>query len=274
MDCLFLDDLSEVTTTQCDDLMVDNSVWDMEINQNVIWYNKDGTPNYEANQFQDFKTMYLALNMNITYEANDGDLTLDIERTYIDCLSLKHCKNIQLAKKDYNQHKESVGLFDLTTNKLSPVQIAVLLFIAVLFGSIITEDLTEAMKEDALLNVISSSNQSMQITFHIIRLSLRIRQIVLPWFIGSATVSVLLTNSFSATNVVLNFLAVSFFVEADKMVVRLLLSEEQQSFVDRVIQQETSRVVIHEETVISSFIPRLFGLSMSIFVVVVVISFK
>lgn len=230
---------------QCDSLMSSNPYWEIQdLDHTVMWLDRSGHATYD-------ETASASLNME----------------DYLGCLSIKHCEDTALVDKDYDDF-HSLGYIDLTVMKLSPDQILVLLFISILFGSIVTEDLTESLMEDALLNVVSMSG-SMPFTVKTIRLSLRIRQIVLPWFIASATISVLLTDSLSTKNIVLNFLAISFIVDASKMLARLLLSYDQQTFVERVTISESPPIQLGDITV-SSLIPRVIGLFISIFVVGVI----
>ena len=77
----------------------------------------------------------------------------------------------------------------------------------ILYGSIISGELTEAAIEEATLNAISEPcSKYMPLCFRIIQFSLRLRQLVLPWFIGTATIGVILTESFEPKNILLNFL--------------------------------------------------------------------
>lgn len=195
---------------QCDKFILNNPIWHQQIDHTVLWYDGNGNANYNQSLFS----------------------FSDDESIFLRCLSLKHCKGSALV----GDQLDSNGYLRLHLSKLSTDQIGVLFFIAILYGSIISGELTEAAIEEATLNAISEPcSKSMPLCFRVIQFSLRLRQLVLPWFIGTATIGVILTESFEPKNILLNFLAVSFLIEADKMLAHLLLTSHQQSLVDRVV---------------------------------------
>jgi len=177
--------------SQCDKFMLNNPIWSQQIDHTVLWYDGNGNANY---------------NQSLVSFSDDESL-------FLRCLSLKHCNSSALIG-DSDDQLDSNGYLRLHLSKLSTDQIGVLFFIAILYGSIISGELTEAAIEEATLNAISEPcSKYMPLCFRIIQFSLRLRQLVLPWFIGAATIAVILTESFEPKNTLLNFLAVSFVSE-------------------------------------------------------------
>lgn len=76
----------------------------------------------------------------------------------------------------------------------------------------------------------------MHLALKMIRMSLRIRQVVLPWSIALATIGVLLADSLSTRNILLNFMAVTFLVQADNALTVVLFSSKQHEFVDKMFK--------------------------------------
>ena len=65
--------------------------------------------------------------------------------------------------------------------------------------------------------IVNSDHWSTYFCQRLMCLSLQVRQLILPWFIGGTTVVDLMTDTITVKNVLLNFLAVSVLVEADNM---------------------------------------------------------
>ena len=70
----------------------------------------------------------------------------------------------------------------------------------------------------------------------VIRLTLYTKKYIFPWTVCAATTAILLQDTLSAKNVLLNFMAMSFFLQADDMLALLLLSDENHKFIKRVQQ--------------------------------------
>lgn len=121
--------------------------------------------------------------------------------------------------------------------------------------------------DDPVMTTIKSV-RPMPFTQKILRLSLRLRQIVLPWSISIATIGVLLSDSLSTKNILLNFLAVTFLVEADNMLAKVLFSSKQQDFVERVLFDDER--IRSKEVSVSCLWPKLSGFVVAILVVVCV----
>lgn len=188
------------------------------------------------------------------------------EERYLACATVKHCEDTALIGTQYSDG-DSNGYVDLAINRLSPDQVFILLFSAILFGSIISEDLSEAAVENALLDLFSTNRARLPVAQKLIRLSLRIRQIVLPWFVGAVIIAVLLTDSLAGSDILLNFLAICFLFEADNMLARLLFSHDQMAFVERVLFNDRRRT---NDITLNLVWPRLSGLVISLSVVFVV----
>lgn len=240
----------------CDN-MIDDPFWEItDIDQTFLWFDRNGEYHYDRSIIPDFNT-------TITTELRH-------EAIYNICLFNKHCADTMPFRRQDEGHL-AIGIIaylDLLMSEMSTDQIIILAFVAIFFGSIITEELTEASIEDAVLNTIYNDIFSNSIPLKIIRVSLRIRQLVLPWTVGAATISVMLTDNLSAKNVLLNFLAVCFLVESDNMLSSILLSNKDKEIVENVLFGDESR---YNGVSVSSLWPRALGTFISVATVFAVV---
>ena len=201
---------------QCDSLRQDDHSFDAikYMDNKVVWFD----------YFQATFDQELQFNNN------------DDEQNYLACLAHKHCEDTALKNDDPKSLKVPNYLI-LLNSKISIDQIIALFFTALLYGIIVTKKLSETTIEETALNAIIDSRpgvKSMPITIKIIHVSLRMQLIVLPLILILATAVLLLTESLSVKNVIVNFLAMTLILESDSLVMNLLNYEEQK-MVERIL---------------------------------------
>jgi hypothetical protein len=108
------------------------------------------------------------------------------------------------------------------------------------------------MVEEALLNhalvKIAGTHQSTaqknsnQLLAWTVRLTLRTRILVLPWAIAAASTTIIVVESLSAKNIILNLFAVGFIVEADNVFGQIFLSDSQKSRANDFVDESKKEV--------------------------------
>lgn len=136
-----------------------------------------------------------------------------------ECLSFKHCQNTDIDVD--NDFKGRCDFLDLNYKCMNKRIWVVIVFLGLLWALPITQDIEEACVEETVLDY--HLRGSLFIPAEIVRLALRLRRCALPFFATSATLTLLITDQFSAKNDILNFLAITFISEADNMLAALFL---------------------------------------------------
>jgi len=120
--------------------------------------------------------------------------------------------------------------------------VVVLLFITLIFTVVIWADIEECIAEEALLDYklkvarIQEGFSRPLSPVHTLRFALRMRKFVLPWAISIATALIIVTESITAKNILLNLIAVTFIAEADNVLVKFTLSADAEKRIKLVIK--------------------------------------
>jgi len=122
----------------------------------------------------------------------------------------------------------------ITSGVPSIGKIMLIIFLSLLWALPITQDIEEAAIEEKVLN--HNMKGPLNIPFEIVRLGLRAKRFVLPIFSTLATLSVLATEKVSATNLILNFLAITFICEADNLFALMFHRKNQKDMMKKTIR--------------------------------------
>jgi len=248
--------------------MVEWNPWE-KVDQSIIWYESDFTPNFEY-AFLSGDTSMATLE-NSTAMPTSMTQSIEDEEIIMKCLAIRHCQEEKLSSSSVigiESNPTFSNRFDIKNTcphltaimaKVSTDQIAVFLFLALIFASIISHNMREAAIENILLDhavhsfhhngeyqeidndpnnddgnqqQVSSSkfkfnNIGMPLSAFLLRISNRIRIYILPWYAGAAVCSINLSEDLSSKTMVLNLIAVVFVIEADNLLASLFLTKKQ-----------------------------------------------
>lgn len=169
------------------------------------------------------------------------------------------------------QYESGCERLKQSMDTLSHDQIVVFAFVSILFGSILCEDMRESTAEMAILDHAIKNRQSLPLLTWLIRTTLYFRRFVLPWAVCGATSSILLAESFSTKDILLNFLAAGFFVETDNLLARAFLNHEQQTLIEREL---LTGICDDEDFSVSFMGSRIFGIVAPVVMVVVTLKIQ
>ncbi len=135
------------------------------------------------------------------------------------CLSVRHCDETDALPSRCDHIAMSAGSMAQSTQLL-------LVFTAILLVGPLCKDMDDATIEEQVLDMRLHHTKYKGLELHCIqfvRLALRSRRFVLPVLTGVASVGVLVTSTLTASNILLNMLAVTFITEADDILATALL---------------------------------------------------
>lgn len=144
------------------------------------------------------------------------------EYTKFACRAAWHCEETDRWADECDHIK-------LNHANLHTSQICLLGFVALLLSVPLAEDMEEAAIEEALLKYgvregVDAPRSSLDFILRALLLvALRLRRFFVPWACALAGVAVLVASPLSATNILLNVLAVAFVTEADDMLSAMFL---------------------------------------------------
>jgi hypothetical protein len=241
------------TDPRCDsclDMTISTSCEEYEnINQDVlVWISKNG----------DYHPEYL---------NNDNA---------IHCLEYLHCTGTDTGTGNCDY-------LDLNLDKITGPNVIVFTFVAILFAATLFEDIKETMVEEVLLDHVLvkiagtdqdiSERKGTQFLAWIIRVTLRLRKFVLPWTVAAASATIIVVESLSSKNVLLNLLAVAFVTEADNIVGILFLNEKQKRRTEDFVNQSKEEVDKNDVKIPPNWL-RFFAIMPTIIMVVTVLNMK
>jgi hypothetical protein len=173
----------------------------------------------------------------------------------IDCLESLYCVGTDTGDS-------ACGYLDLNLTKITWPNIIVFLFVSILFATYLYQDIKESMVEERLLDhaltkttgTHQSATQKSDTQFlsWIVRLTLRIKKFVLPWSVTAAATTVIVVDSLSAKNILLNLLAIAFITEVDNLFNTMFISENQKRLADDFVNQ--SKKELHENDIKISYL--------------------
>jgi hypothetical protein len=196
--------------------------------------------------------------------------------TAIGCLEYLHCDGTDTGTNNCDY-------LDLNLDKITWPNKIVFFFVAILFSGSLYQDIKESMVEEELLNHAlaktagthqsRAQKNSTQLLAWIVRLTLRLRIFVLPWAIAAASTTIIVVESLSAKNILLNLLAIGFIAEADNVFGQIFLSDSQKSRADDFVDQ-SKKEVDKDDVNISPLWLRSFAILPTVIMVVAVLNMK
>ena len=173
----------------------------------------------------------------------------------IPCLKHLHCQKTNIGSMatftqngmdDMINNGENIfehsGYYDrcdhlrLSMTKFSWSHQIVFFFVAFLFAAIMCQEIDECVVEEALLSRglrrIGFQNRCFS-PAELVRVSLRLRKFILPWWVVAAAGSIMVVDSLSAKNILLNLFAIGFITEGDNLFGIMFLTEGQRKSVER-----------------------------------------
>jgi len=191
--------------------IVDNWEYD-EIDENIIWFGTDFVPHINPS-------------LKIPSEK---------EVFFLQCLAQEHCRDKEPAGTS-DMPEFTCPHFQIMKAKVSNDQLFLFFFVLMIFASNLTRDVEESVVENAMLDNLCdippeddvSANPLRPNPIALIRLSNRIRTYILPCMTAVAASSIILSESLSAKNILLNLLAVEFVTESDNLLASFFLSPKE-----------------------------------------------
>jgi hypothetical protein len=172
--------------------------------------------------------------------------------TSIGCLISLHCDRTDTGsgKCDY---------LDLNLTKITWPNVIVFNFVALLFAAHLYKDIKESMVEESLLDHAlaktsrthhsATRKRDIQALAWVVRLTLRMRKFVLPWSVTAASTTIIVVESLSAKNILLNLLAVAFITEVDNIFGNLFLSDNQKRLAQAFVNKSKGEVDRNEVSI-------------------------
>ena len=197
--------------------------------------------------------------------------------TEIECMRRLHCVRSSIIGLDSNDKlfdgngaflPEDKSLFEelrftgcdhlkMTLTKLSYTHVLVFMFVSLIYAVHLFEDIDESMNEEAILNYGLSQrifrrpdSSRIPLSAGVIRLSLRIRKFVLPWFAAAGGGLITVRETMSSRNLLLNVLAIGFITEADNRIGKMFLNKRQTRYIDNYISKLN---VLDRDSFVSNF---------------------
>ena len=115
-----------------------------------------------------------------------------------------------------------------------------LVLMSIIFMCIVFEDIRESVVEEIIMNhalLHRKENIASKGAARLVRICLRLRRFVLPWYLIACAVRFLLLpqNNIDASGIILNFVSIGIIIEADNFWGRFLFSERDNQKVDKVV---------------------------------------
>jgi len=155
----------------------------------------------------------------------------EINRDKTDCLSFIHCNNTDMdAVTNFMGHCDFIAL---NKSKMNRGIWFTLFFLSLIFVTPLCQDMEEAAMEEIILDY--HLKDALNLPAEIVRLTLRVRQTLLPCAITGAAFALLLTDSMSAKSITLNILTVSIFSEVDNALSSLLFTKSQHNLMKQMV---------------------------------------
>lgn len=152
--------------------------------------------------------------------------------TLLECLSYEHCKINDLDyETEFEGHCDFIAL---NMGKIDPGFWLLIGFFSLLWALPVCQDIEEAAIEEKVLD--HHIGESFSIPAEIMRVALRIRRFILPLLATSVTVVFLVTDEISTKNIVLNFLSITFILEADNILALLFLKTRHKDQMEEAVQ--------------------------------------
>lgn len=190
----------------------------------------------------------------------------------IPCLAEIYCSETKLADREIDQ---SCGYIELNINQFGIEQVIVFIFVLVLFASSICQDIEESSIEEVVLKhsiwKILSNGETVSYAAKLMYIPLRVRRYILPFSVGASAVAIILADSLSSKNILLNLLAIGFVLETDNMLATLLLPRAYVTQAN-VLVEEVQQV--RKNFVFSFLSSRVFGFVVANLVVIVTFNYN
>jgi len=196
---------------------------------------------YEMDDYKSCKEEYGFLKEDvIVWISGDGIYHPELDDRGIYCFNALHCIETNIGFKgaesgfDDQYTDGHCDYLELNANKLTWSHILIFIFSAMLLGSTLQLDINQCITEEKLFDyALEKENvQGNPLVVEIVRYAFRLRKFVLPWVVAAATATLMVVNSMSVKNILLNLLAIGFITEADNLLGKLFTTKTQKDLVN------------------------------------------
>jgi hypothetical protein len=221
----------------------------------------DHVPNGDwVNNCTEYEDLHESLLVWVTHDNVWNPTSLQNDTNAVSCLQYLHCKETSIEfedtyfidqsikARDYghgdympHRHQEYSNHCDhliLNKEKSSWAHSAVFIFAASLFSALLYSEINQCVIEEEVLKYALRKRDPKQraITpIELIRISIRMRKFLLPWWVTCAATSILISDDLSVKNILLNLLAVAFVLEADDLFGVLFVTEREKELVEKLV---------------------------------------
>lgn len=173
----------------------------------------------------------------------------------LNCVSFKHCVESDIDAS--NSFKGHCDFIYLNRSKMDKGIWLFIGFLAFLWSLPASQDIEEATIEERVLTY--HIGDKFFVPAEILRLALRIRRFILPLMVVAATILLIITDEMSTKSVILDFLAVTFIMEADNALALFFLRASQADLIEKTVKD--SQIETLESSKGIAFWSRVQGLA-------------
>jgi len=166
----------------------------------------------------------------------------DTNSTLQKCISFLHC-NANDMDAD-NNFEGKCDYIALNKSKMDGGTWLLVIFFAVLWALPIIQNVKEAATEERVMD--HHLTESLNTPAEIVRLALRIRRCMIPFWATAATLVLMITNVITAKHIILNFFCIIFLIKADNIAAVLFLGPRQQELIEKTSKEADSEKTAKE----------------------------
>eukprot|EP00588_Corethron_pennatum_P000903 CAMPEP_0194283010 /NCGR_PEP_ID=MMETSP0169-20130528/24494_1 /TAXON_ID=218684 /ORGANISM="Corethron pennatum, Strain L29A3" /LENGTH=317 /DNA_ID=CAMNT_0039028519 /DNA_START=301 /DNA_END=1251 /DNA_ORIENTATION=+ len=161
------------------------------------------------------------------------------------CIGFLHCNATGMDV--YNNFEGKCDYVVLHKIKMDGGTWVLVLFFALLWVLPISQNIKEAATEERVMDHHLAG--SLNTPAEIVRLTLRIRRCMIPFWATAATLILLITNDITAKNIIFNFLVIIFISGSDNVAAVLFLGTRQMELMEKAAKEADSEVSDDSEAV-------------------------
>lgn len=170
----------------------------------------------------------------------------DTNSTLLNCLAYKHCSiNDMDSNSNLSGHCDFI---DLNMSKMDISNWLLISFMGLLWALPVSKDIKEATIEEKYL--FHHIGESFSFPAEITRLSLRMKRFVLPYHATFATITLIISeHDISSKNIILNFLSITFILEADNVLYELFMGTHQKELMKKAVERNDRGPLLIPESI-------------------------
>jgi hypothetical protein len=193
-------------------------------NFDANWIVNNCPSKFAANEWEKFELH--DIDHNVLWVKRDSDPIL------LNCLAYQHCQSTELdIDTNFKGHCDFVAL---NRSRMDAGSWLLIVFLALLWALPVSRDIEESAVEERILDLGVDGINS--IPAYIICLSLRLRRFYLSLLATSTTLALILTDDISTKNIILNFLSITFILEADNVLGALFLTSYHRKMINHTVE--------------------------------------